>query len=116
MNSPTPIEPNQPIVPAAPWYESPVQVRLVSAGISGATSLVFRTIDLLGFEIQVKHIDVDALGANLGQGVAMVFLALAWWKRQRSQLAPLTMTRKAADDQTRINPPVLAIDPTKVGK
>jgi hypothetical protein len=106
----------QPVLPAVPWYESPVQVRLVSAGISGAISVVFRTIDLLGFELQVKHIDVDALGANLAQGVALVFVGLAWWKRQRSAVAPLTFTATGAAAHAVSNPPLLDSDPTKLPK
>lgn len=114
MNSPTPLD--QPVLPPAPWYTSPLQVQLVAAGISQVISLALRTVALLGYEIQVKEIPVDELGANLAQGLAFMFGGIAWWKRQRSQVAPLTMTKQAAKDLTQINPPLLASDPTKVPK
>lgn len=117
MNSPAPIDPNQPVLPAQAWYTSPLQLRLVAAGVSQAISMLLRTINLLGFEIHIAAVDhVDELAANLTQGVALGFVAWAWWKRQRSQIAPLTMTAKGAEDLTRINPPVLDADPTKVKK
>lgn len=116
MNSPTPIDPTQPVLPPAPWYESPVQVRLVAAGISQVISIAFRTVNAFGFTIEVGHVDVDAVGADLAQGIAGLALAWAWWKRQRSKIQPLTMTAKQAEDLTRVNPPVMASDPTKVGK
>jgi hypothetical protein len=116
MNSPIPIDPNQPVLPAQPWYTSPVQVQLVAAGFTQGISIIFRTIDLLGFELQLKHIDVDALGANLAQGLVLLFVGIAWWKRQRSQVAPLTFSKQAAKEMTQSNPPLLASDPTKVPK
>jgi hypothetical protein len=106
----------QPVLPPQPWYTSPVQVQLVAAGVTQFISIVFRTIDLLGFELQLQKLDVDAIGANVAQGLVLVFVAIAWWKRQRSQVAPLTMTQKRADDLTKMNPPVLSADPTKVPK
>lgn len=114
MNSPNPVP--QPVLPAAPWYSSPVQVQLVTAGVAQAISIVFRTVDALGYEIKLGAADVDALAANVTQGVAMACVAWAWWKRQRSQVAPLTFTAKAAEDLTKARPPILEQDPTKLPK
>lgn len=113
MNSPNPVPQTQPVLPPAPWYTSDVQVRMVIAIVGQLVSLVFRTLPMLGINFDASAIDVDAVVANITQGVAIVFGLLAIVKRQQSPVAPLTLTQKAAEDRTKINPPLLESDPTK---
>ena len=105
----------QPIIPAAPWYTSEVQVRAVIAALAQLVSIALRIVGKYT-ELSITTDMVDAIVADVTQGVAVVFGVLAVTKRQTSAVAPLTMTRKGADDQTRINPPLLDSDPTKLPK
>lgn len=116
MNAPNPIDPNQPLLPPAPWYTSEVQVRAVIAIGGQLVSLVFRTLPLIGINIDTSGFDVDALVANATQGVAIVFAGLAIMKRQQSAVAPLTLTAKAAEQKKIETPPLLDSDPTKLPK
>jgi hypothetical protein len=105
----------QPILPAAPWYTSEVQVRAV---IAAAAQLVSIALRILGkyTELEITTEMIDSIVADITQGVAVVFGILAVTKRQTSTVAPLTLTAKQADDHTRINPPLLDSDPTKLPK
>lgn len=85
-----------PVLPPAPWYESDVTVRLVAAGFAQLVSIIFRTIDLLGYEIRISAADIDAILANVTQGVALVAGFLALLKRKSSPIQPLTLTKAAA--------------------
>lgn len=114
MNSPDPVpQPQAPVIPPAPWYTSDVQVRLVVALGAQLVSIVFRTLELAGVHIHIEQTNLDAIVANITQGVAVVFGVLAIVKRQQSPVAPLTLTKKAADQKAIDNPPVLPVDPTK---
>jgi hypothetical protein len=116
MNSPTPLDPNQPVLAPAPWYTSEVTVRLVAAGAAQVVSVLFRLVDLFGYTLKIAAADVDAIGANLTQLITLVALGLALLKRTNSPVQPLTMTKRQAEDMTQMNPPLLARDPTKVPK
>lgn len=104
----------QPILPPAPWYTSEVQVRAVIAIGGQLVSLIFRTLPMVGLNIDTALIDVDALVANASQGVAIVFAGMAIMKRQQSSVAPLTLTAGSAAVRTVQNPPLLDTDPTKI--
>jgi len=105
----------QPILPAAPWYTSEVQVRAVIAAAAQLVSIALRIIGKYT-EIEITTEMVDSIVADVTQGVAVLFGILAITKRQTSQVAPLTITAKQAEDLTRIKPPLLDSDPTKVPK
>lgn len=105
----------QPILPAAPWYTSEVQVRAVIAAAAQLVSIALRIIGKYT-ELSITTDMVDAIVADVTQGAAVIFGILAVTKRQASAVAPLTLTAKQADDQTRINPPLLPSDPTKLPK
>jgi len=102
----------QPVLPPAPWYESPLQVRLVAAGVSQVISCGFRLVKFFGYEIEIADTNVDQLAADLTQLAALGFLGWASWKRQRSALQPLTMTRAAADAKAETS----LVDPTTMTK
>ncbi len=106
----------QPLLPATPWWESEVQLRAVLAMAAQLVSVALRIADHLGLHIQVSGADIDAIFADLTQGVAIWLGVLAIIKRQKSQVAPLTLTAGAAAAQTVINPPLLPNDPTKLPK
>lgn len=106
----------QPLLPATPWYESEVQLRAVLAMAAQLVSIGTRIADHLGLHIQVSGADIDAIFADLTQGLAIWLGALAIIKRQKSQVSPLTLTAGSAAAQTVINPPMLDADPTKITK
>jgi hypothetical protein len=105
----------QPLLPAAPWYTSEVQVRAVVAAAAQLISILLRIVGKYT-ELSITTDMVDAIVADVTQGVAVVFGVLAITKRQSSQVAPLTLTQKGADDLTKIKPPLLDSDPTKAPK
>lgn len=109
MNAPQPIQ--QPLLPPAPWYTSEVQVRAVIAILGQLVSLVFRTLPMVGIDIDTSGFDLDAVVANVSQGVAIVFAGLAIMKRQQSIVAPLTMTQAGAEQLRTATPPLLDVDP-----
>ena len=85
-----------PVLPPEPWYKSEVQVRAVVAIGSQGVSLIFRTLPLLGIEITVDQAQLDAIFANVMQGVAVLFGYLAITKRASSPIQPLTLTKASA--------------------
>ena len=108
-------EQTQPVLPAEPWYESQVAVRLLVATVAQVASISLRIIGRF-FEVSITSEEVDALFADINQGVAVVFVFLAFIKRGRSPVAPLTLTASKADVMNAANPPLLDADPTKPPK
>lgn len=106
-------ETTQPLLPAAPWYSSEVQVRAVIALAAQLVSIALRMVARYT-EISITTDMIDAIGADVSQGVAILFGILAVTKRQTSVVAPLTMTAAGAEKKTAVNPPILATDPTKI--
>lgn len=106
----------QPVLPAVPWYESEVQLRMVLAMAAQLVSVLTRIVDHLGLHLQISAVDVDAIFADLTQGAAVWLGVLAIIKRQKSQVSPLTMTASGAAVHTVENPPLLETDPTKLPK
>jgi hypothetical protein len=105
----------QPLLPAAPWYTSEVQVRAVIAAAAQLISILLRIVGKYT-ELSITTDMVDAIVADVTQGVAVVFGVLAITKRQSSQVAPLTLTANGAALRDVGNPPLLDADPTKVPK
>jgi hypothetical protein len=105
----------QPLLPAAPWYTSEVQVRGVIAAAAQLVSIVLRIVGRYT-ELSVTTDMIDAITADVTQGLAVVFAVLALTKRQSSPVAPLTLTAKGAERLTQLNPPLLDSDPTKIPK
>jgi hypothetical protein len=105
----------QPVLPAEAWYTSEVQVRAVIALGAQLVSIALRMVGRYT-EVSVTTEMVDAIVADISQGVAILFGILAVTKRQNSAVAPLTMTAGGAERKTLANPPVLDSDPTKVTK
>jgi hypothetical protein len=106
----------QPLLPAAPWYESEVQLRAVLALAAQLVSIALRIANHLGLELEISGADIDAIFADLTQGAAIWLGVLAIIKRQKSAVAPLTLTAEAAALRTVQNPPLLDSDPTKIPK
>lgn len=102
----------QPILPAAPWWTSEVQVRAVIAIAAQLVSIILRMVGRYT-EVSITSDMVDAIVADLTQGVAVVFGLLAVTKRGNTNVAPLTLTKDAAALRNAKNPPILGADPTK---
>jgi hypothetical protein len=102
----------QPVLPAEPWYRSEVQVRAVIAIAAQLVSIILRAVGRYT-EVSITSDMVDAVVADVSQGVAVVFGLLAITKRSKASVAPLTLTRDAAQERNAQNPPLLKIDPTK---
>lgn len=103
----------QPVLPASPWWTSEVQVRAVIALGAQLVSILLRMVGRYT-ELSITTEMVDAVVADVSQGVAILFGMLAVMKRQSSPIAPLTMTAGGAERKTIENPPLLDADPTKV--
>lgn len=103
----------QPILPASPWWTSEVQVRAVIALGAQLVSIALRIVGRYT-ELSITTEMVDAIVADVSQGVAILFGILAVTKRQTSAIAPLTLTASGAERKTIANPPMLDADPTKV--
>lgn len=102
----------QPLLPAEPWYHSEVQVRAVIALLAQLVSVVLRIVSKYT-EVSVTTEMIDAIVADVTQGIAILFGMLAIVKRQSSAVAPLTLTAAGAEKKTATNPPMLEADPTK---
>jgi hypothetical protein len=102
----------QPVLPAEPWYRSEVQVRAVIAIAAQLVSIILRMVGRYT-EVSITSDMIDAVVADVTQGVAVVFGLLAVTKRGNAQAAPLTLTASAAQVRNSQNPPILATDPTK---
>ena len=89
-----------PVLPATPWYQSPVQRAAVFATIS---SMVALGIQLFGVEVDAQLVNVKigivAQLSNLGFGLWAIV------KRQTSAIQPLTITKAGAVTKNIINPP-----------
>lgn len=105
----------QPVLPPAPWYTSEVQVRAVIAAAAQLVSIALRIVGKYT-ELSITTDMVDAIVADVTQGVAVIFGILAVTKRQNSAVAPLTITAKQAAVMTQNSPPLLDADPTKLPK
>lgn len=87
---------NEQLLPAAPWYTSAVQVNAVIALAAQLVSVLFRLAGHVpGWEITTQL--ADAVVADLTQLLTIVFGVIAIITRQRSTVAPLALTRKAAE-------------------
>jgi len=106
-------ENQQPLLPAEPFYKSPVFTKLVGAGIAQFISLVLRIAKMMGYEIDVNMEDIQGVSADAAQFIAFAFIAWAAMSRKNSAVHPLTMTAAGAEKQNEANPPMLATDPTK---
>jgi hypothetical protein len=106
----------QPVLPATPWWESEVQLRAVLAMAAQLVSVGARIAGHLGLQLQISGADIDAIFADLTQGAAIWLGALAIIKRQKSAVAPLTLTANGAALRDIDNPPLLDSDPTKLPK
>lgn len=98
----------QPLLPAMPWYTSPVQRAQVFGAVSSLAALIIQL-----FEIQA---DIAVVNLKIGLVAQACNLAFGVWgiiKRQTSAVHPLTMTAAGAEKQTIANPPMMATDPTK---
>lgn len=102
----------QPLLPAQAWYKSEVQVRAVIAVAAQLVSIILRIVGRYT-EVSITSDMVDAVVADITQGVAVVFGLLAVTKRGNTSVAPLTLTRDAAQVRNAQNPPLLPADPTK---
>lgn len=102
----------QPVLPAEPWYRSEVQVRAVIAIAAQLVSIILRMVGRYT-EVSITSDMVDAVVADVSQGVAVMFGLLAITKRSSANVAPLTLTRDAAQVRNAQNPPLLKTDPTK---
>lgn len=103
----------QPLLPAVPWWKSEVQVRAVIALVAQLVSIGLRMVGRYT-ELAVSTDMIDAIFADITQGVAILFGMLAVMKRQSSPVAPLTLSVAAAEKKIAVNPPMLATDPTLV--
>lgn len=80
------------ILPAEPWYTSPVQRAQVFASLSGLAALVIQL-----FELQV---DVAVINVKIGIIAQIVNVGFGFWgilKRSNSEIQPLTLTKAGAD-------------------
>lgn len=102
----------QPVLPAEPWYRSEVQVRAVIAIGAQLISIILRMVGRYT-EVSITSDMIDAIVADLTQGVAVVFGLLAVTKRGNTNVAPLTLTAERADVRNAQNPPILGTNPTK---
>jgi hypothetical protein len=109
-------EPQTSVIPAAPWYESETQVRAVLAMAAQLVSVGLRIAGHLGLQLQISGSDIDGIFADLTQGAAIWLGALAIIKRQKSAVAPLTLTASGAVLHAVENPSLLDADPTKIPK
>lgn len=89
-----PEENQTPLLPAAPWYTSPVQRAAVLATLTSAIGLMIQLFNL-SWDVQM----VNAKMAIVGQIFNLGFSLWAVIRRQTSRIAPLTLTRKGADKQ-----------------
>lgn len=103
----------QPLIPAQPWYTSEVQVRAVIALGAQLVSIALRMVGRYT-ELSITTEMIDAIVADISQGVAILFGLLAVMKRQASPVSPLTLTAAGAEKKSIENPSMLATDPTKV--
>lgn len=102
----------QPVLPAEPWYRSEVQVRAVVAISAQLISIILRIVGRYT-EVSITSEMIDAIVADVTQGVAVVFGLLAITKRGSTAVAPLTLTANAAQIRNAQNPPILSSNPTK---
>lgn len=79
---------------AIPWYRSPVYIGAI-------TSLVTQVLVLIGVADKIAPGDVAKYVDAVLQLCALGGAALAWWKRQRSDVQPLTLTKKSAEEKNR---------------
>lgn len=97
------------VLPPEPWYTSPVQIGAVIAALAQVASILIRWLGLPVTDAQLEQYSADALQlVTIGAGLYAIV------KRQQSVVAPLTLTRKGAEQKAVTNPPLLAADPTKI--
>ena len=106
----------QPLLPPEQLFASPLSVSLLKVAFAQLISIAFRMPGHFGYEIEVANLEVDSIAADFAQLVAFGFGVWAFIQRKRSKVQPLTFTQAGADALTKINPPMLGADPTKIPK
>lgn len=89
-----------PVLPATPWYESPVQRAAVAAIVTSAMALIAQLFEL--------NIDLQTINAKAGivlQLANLVFSGAAILRRKNSEIQPLTLTKAGAEAKNISNPP-----------
>lgn len=111
MADPVPATSAAPLLPPEPWYRSEVQVRAVIALGAQLISILLRIVGRYT-ELQVTTEMVDAVVADVTQGVAVLFAYLAISKRKDSTIQPLTLTAASAEkkaDTAQLDPATMAL-------
>lgn len=105
----------QPLLPAEPFYKSPVFTKLVAAGVVQLISLGLRIAKMFGHDLapDVNMEDIKSIGADIAQFIAFALGIWAMVDRKNSAVHPLTYTAAGAEKQNAANPPILESDPTK---
>ena len=98
-----------PVVPAIPWYRSPVLISQVVTFISAATALSPKLAALVG--LTTPDAITQAVTQVFGV-VALVSTAYGAIKRAQSPVQPITLTQSGAD----IHPNTIAANASKGGK
>lgn len=80
-----------------PWYQSPVQMRIVASVVAGLLSLFPSIGNLLGIETPDK---VDHAVEVIFGTISLAMVAWAGHKRATSPIQPLTLTKASAESQT----------------
>lgn len=75
---------------AIPWYRSPVFVSLLSA-------FILQAVHLLGFSQTFTDADAQKWTDFILNGLTLASLAIGAWKRWRSPLQPLAVSKPSAD-------------------
>lgn len=102
-----------PVLPPDPWYASPAQ----RAGFAALlTSIVSMVLQLFG-----KNIDIQIINLKVGLVLQIISACYTVWamvKRARSNIQPLTWTRKGAENRAetaQLDPATLAPKTTGAG-
>lgn len=76
--------------PSIPWYQSPVYA-------GALVSLITQLLVLFGVADKVAPDTVSGAVNAVLQLVAIAAAGLAWWKRQRSSIQPIALTKSSAE-------------------
>lgn len=100
------------LLPAEPWWHSEVQLRAVIAIATQGVSVLLRIAGHF-IDVSITADMVNAVAADVTQGVAIFIGILAIVKRGNTSVAPLTLSKDSATLRNAQNPPILKADPTK---
>ncbi len=84
--------------PSIPWYQSPVYA-------GALVSLITQLLVLFGVADKVAPDTVSGAVNAVLQLVAIAAAALAWWKRQRSDIQPIALTKGSAEAKDALRKP-----------